>query len=236
MKKRHRLRLVGITYNQIESGVYALILEEVNGRRRIPIVIGYPEAQSIECKLQDIRTPRPLTHDLMKHIMDVFGLTLSCVDIRKLPTGVFAADLLMEGPDGELHKIDARSSDAIALAIRADAPIYTSAEVLDESGFLPREAVSEETQRIADEFSRMISDDPQDTRRRPGRIESFESLENMIGDDEGETEDVDAEILEFLGNFSDKEIEAQISKFAAEEKYEVAARLKNLLNKRRNPH
>ncbi|MDE5924770.1 MAG: bifunctional nuclease family protein, partial [Muribaculaceae bacterium] len=66
MKKRHRLLLIGITYNQIESGVYAVILEEENGDRRIPIVIGYAEAQAIECKLQEVKTPRPLSHDLMK--------------------------------------------------------------------------------------------------------------------------------------------------------------------------
>ncbi|MDE5552534.1 MAG: bifunctional nuclease family protein, partial [Muribaculaceae bacterium] len=138
MKKRHELKLIGITYNQIESGVYALILEEVNGARRIPIIIGYPEAQSIECKLQNIKTPRPLTHDLLRVIMESFELTLLCVDIHKLDNGVFAADLVMQDKDGNLRHIDARSSDAIALAIRTGSPIYTDAEVLEESGFLPR--------------------------------------------------------------------------------------------------
>ncbi|MDE5772900.1 MAG: bifunctional nuclease family protein [Muribaculaceae bacterium] len=135
MRERHELKLIGITYNQIESGVYALILEEVGGNRRIPIIIGYPEAQSIECKLQNVRTPRPLTHDLIKYIMESFGLSLTCVDIHKLPNGVFAADMIMEGPDGSLHHIDARSSDAIAIAIRTGSPIYTDAEVLAEAGF-----------------------------------------------------------------------------------------------------
>lgn len=138
MKSRRQLRLIGITYNQIESGVYAVILEEVGGNRRIPIIIGYPEAQAIECKLQEVSTPRPLTHDLLKNVMESFKLHLSCVEIHKLPNGVFAADLVIEGPDGSLQRIDSRSSDAIALAIRTGAPIYTSAEVLEESGFSPR--------------------------------------------------------------------------------------------------
>lgn len=217
MKKRHKLRLVGITYNQIESGVYALILEEINGNRRIPIVIGFPEAQAIECKLQEIKTPRPLTHDLMKSIMNVFDIKLSCVDIKRLSNGVFAADLVMESQDGELHKIDARSSDAIALAIRTGAPIYTTEDVLEEAG-----------------VHRPSIPSPLEEASLAMKVESFDSIEEII-DAEGENPDnVDAEIFEFLSNFSDKEIEAQIAKFASDEKYEIAARLKNLLNRRRN--
>ncbi|MDE5808109.1 MAG: bifunctional nuclease family protein [Muribaculaceae bacterium] len=136
--ERHKLELVGITYNQIESGVYAVILREAGGERRIPIIIGYPEAQAIECKLQDVVTPRPLTHDMMINFMTSFGISLKEIEIKRLPTGVFAADLVFS--DGENTRIvDARSSDGIALAIRAGAPIYTSDEVLAEAGFLPEE-------------------------------------------------------------------------------------------------
>lgn len=136
--ERHRLELVGITYNQIESGVYAVILREVGGTRRIPIIIGYPEAQAIECKLQEVATPRPLTHDMMMNCMNEFGITLKEIEIRKLPSGVFTADLVFS--DGNITRIvDSRSSDGIALAIRAGAPIYTSEEVLLEAGFNPGE-------------------------------------------------------------------------------------------------
>ena len=136
--ERYRLELVGITYNQIESGVYAVILRQAGGNRRIPIIIGYPEAQAIECKLQEVVTPRPLTHDMMMNFMDEFGIRLKEIEIRRLPSGVFAADLIFT--DGtSTHIVDSRSSDAIALAIRADAPIYTSAEVLDDAGFDPDE-------------------------------------------------------------------------------------------------
>lgn len=139
-----RLELVGITYNQIESGVYAVILEQAGGTRRIPIIIGYPEAQAIECKLQEVVTPRPLTHDLMVNVMSSFGIVLHEVYIYKLPNGVFAAELTLSD-GGRKHVVDSRSSDAIALAIRVGAPIYTSADVLEEAGFDPNESKQAET-------------------------------------------------------------------------------------------
>lgn len=135
---RIRLELLGITYNQIESGVYAVILREAEGNRRIPIIIGYPEAQAIECKLQEVVTPRPLTHDMMMNFMSEFGISLKEIEIRRLPSGVFAADLIFT--DGtNTHTIDSRSSDALALAIRAGAPIYTSEAVMEEAGIIQGE-------------------------------------------------------------------------------------------------
>lgn len=229
MKKRHRLKLIGITYNQIESGVYAVILEEVNGDRRIPIVIGYAEAQAIECKLQEVKTPRPLTHDLMKSILDTFSLRLQAVEIYKLPNGVFAANLIIEGPDGDLQHIDSRSSDALALAIRADAPIYTSSEVLEEAGFRPRNAPKKSDSNLSDEELFLQGIVPDDT--KVITIETFENIEQVISDENIIPEEADKEILEFLSNYSRKEIEKQITKLAAEEKYEVAARLKALLKR-----
>lgn len=142
--ERYRLELVGITYNQIESGVYAVILRQQGGTRRIPIIIGYPEAQAIECKLQEVKTPRPLTHDMMINMMQTFGITLKEIEIHRLPSGVFAANLVFT--DGiQTRTVDSRSSDGIALAIRAGAPIYTSEEVLNEAGFEPDEKENMET-------------------------------------------------------------------------------------------
>lgn len=142
------LQLVGITYNQIESGVYALILGEVDGNRRIPIVIGYPEAQAIECKLQEIITPRPLTHDLMTVMLHSLGATLQKIVIRKLPSGVFAAYIHLLTLSGEQIQLDARSSDAIAVAIRVNAPIYTTEALLQEVGFVAERRHNAE-QRVA---------------------------------------------------------------------------------------
>lgn len=230
MKKRHELRLIGITYNQIESGVYALILEEVNGERRVPIVIGFPEAQAIECKLQEVKTPRPLTHDLMKTLIETFHLNLLCVDIYKLPSGVFAANLVIEGADGEIHKLDARSSDAIALAIRTGSPIYTTADVLDEVGIYPHNRQRRSDMTNSDQIEAVGKDLNIEKPSSRVSIESFADIErvassNVVVDDE--------DILLFLRNFSDKEIEVEIARFAAEEKYEAAGRLKKILNKRR---
>lgn len=137
--EKRLLTLVGITYNQIESGVYALILQEKDGTRRIPIVIGSSEAQSIECKLQDIVPPRPLTHDLTVNIMRAYGLEIREIEIKRIDGGIFAADILMT--DGERNLvIDSRSSDAIALAIRMGAPIYTTESVLEAVGVERRAA------------------------------------------------------------------------------------------------
>ena len=138
-----RLELIGITYNQIESGVYAVILQQAGGTRRIPIIIGYSEAQAIECKLQEVRTPRPLTHDLMASILSEFGITLREIVIYRLDSGVFAAELVLS--DGSrTHIVDSRSSDAIALAIRVGAPIYTTPKVLSEAGFEPDDSKAPE--------------------------------------------------------------------------------------------
>lgn len=160
MEKKFRLELIGITYNQIETGVYALILQQENSNRRIPIIIGAPEAQAIECKLQDVNPPRPLTHDMTASIINVFGITLKEIEIRRLANGVFAAYLVMT--DGiSIRKIDARSSDAIALAIRVGAPIYTSQSVLDEAGFYSNEPDTLETQstKPREESIETMSDD-----------------------------------------------------------------------------
>lgn len=131
------LKLVGITYNQIESGVYALILEGKESKKRLAIVIGYPEAQSIECFLQQIKTPRPLSHDLMSAIITKLNAHLSYIYIHKLPAGPYAAELHLVDEIGRKIVLDSRSSDAIALAIRMDAPIFTSSELMDKEGFDP---------------------------------------------------------------------------------------------------
>jgi len=127
------LMLAGITYHQMNAGAFVLVLQEVKGDRRLPIVIGTNEAQSIECKLLEIITPRPLTHDLMVNIFRAFGLQLKYVVIRRMESGVYAADLHLRLEQRSIV-IDARSSDAVAIAIRMGVPIYTTAALLDEAG------------------------------------------------------------------------------------------------------
>ena len=156
MQTKHRLELIGITYNQIESGVYAMVLQQVGSNRRIPIIIGFPEAQAIECKLQEIKTLRPWTHDIMINTLKSFGIRLDSVTIKQLPNGVFAADLNFT--DGQRSfEIDARSSDAVALAIRCDAPIYATDEVIREAGFDPDEIKKDKTQDVKEEYTSQSS-------------------------------------------------------------------------------
>ena len=131
-----RLNIKGISYSQTQSGAYALILSEEDGERKLPIVIGAFEAQSIAIALEkDIRPPRPLTHDLFKNVFNSFNIVVKQVIIHKLVDGVFYASLICENNDKE-EIIDARTSDAIALALRFSAPIFTYKNILEKAGLI----------------------------------------------------------------------------------------------------
>jgi len=129
-----RLNIKGISYSQTQNGAYALILSEVDGDRKLPIVIGAFEAQSIAIALEkEIKPPRPLTHDLFKNFSDRFEIVVKQVIIHKLVDGVFYSSLICERDKIE-EIIDARTSDAIALALRFNAPIFTYRNILDKAG------------------------------------------------------------------------------------------------------
>ena len=124
--------ILGLSTSPASGGAYALILKEVNGNRRLPIIIGAFEAQSIALEMEGIKPPRPLTHDLMKNILESTGHELSEITISELKDGTFYARLIFEA-----QEIDARPSDAIALAVRFGAPIFVIDKVMEEAGFLP---------------------------------------------------------------------------------------------------
>ena len=129
-----RLNIKGISYSQTQSGAYALVLSEVDGSRTLPIVIGAFEAQSIAIALEkEIKPPRPLTHDLFKSFADRFKIKIKQVIIHKLVDGVFYSSLICERDKIE-EIIDTRTSDAIALATRFNAPIFTYENILDKAG------------------------------------------------------------------------------------------------------
>ena len=129
-----RLNIKGISYSQTQNGAYALILNEVDGDRKLPIVIGAFEAQSIAIALEkEIRPPRPLTHHLFKNFADRFDIVVKQVIIHKLVDGVFYSSLICERDNIE-EIIDTRTSDAIALATRFNAPIFTYENILDKAG------------------------------------------------------------------------------------------------------
>jgi len=129
-----KLTIKGISYSQTQNGAYALILNEVDGDRKLPIVIGAFEAQSIAIALEkEIKPPRPLTHDLFKSFADRFDIVVKQVIIHKLVDGVFFSSIICERDKIE-EIIDARTSDAIALALRFSAPIFTYKNILDKAG------------------------------------------------------------------------------------------------------
>lgn len=135
-EERVELVVMGLSFNQIRDGAYALMLAEVNGPYRIPVVIGAAEAQAIAVKLENIITPRPLTHDLFSSMGQSFGIRLIEVFIYNFEDGIFSATLLMENNSGERVEIDSRTSDAIAIAMRMQAPIYTTRDILVRTGFI----------------------------------------------------------------------------------------------------
>lgn len=139
-----RLNIKGISYSQTQNGAYALILSEVEGERKLPIVIGAFEAQSIAIALEkEIKPPRPLTHDLFKNFADRFEIIIKQVIIHKLVDGVFYSSLICERDKIE-EIIDARTSDAIALALRFEAPIFTYKNILDKAGIFLKGDESEQ--------------------------------------------------------------------------------------------
>lgn len=125
--------ILGLSTSPHANGAYALILYEVDGKRKLPIIIGGFEAQAIALKLENIKPPRPFTHDLFKSVADVFDLHVNEVIIDELHHETFYAKVVCE-MDGIVHEIDARPSDAIAIAVRFRSPIYVTEEIMEEAG------------------------------------------------------------------------------------------------------
>ncbi len=130
-----KLKVLGLSYSQTQTGAYALVLAEENGERRIPIIIGGFEAQAIAIELEALKPPRPLTHDLFVNFAMAFKIEILEVTIHRLEEGIFYSELLCDNGSTRI-KIDARTSDAVALAIRFGSPIYTTSEILDKAGII----------------------------------------------------------------------------------------------------
>lgn len=151
--------ILGLSTSPSSAGAYALILKETNGKRKLPIIIGAFEAQSIALELEGMKPPRPLTHDLMRNIIDTFAVSLNEVCINELRDGTFYAKLTIEGLS-ETYEIDSRPSDAIALAVRYGAPIFVGEEVLNEAGVVSEDeddSTEEPVKEEATEIKKPIS-------------------------------------------------------------------------------
>ena len=141
MDKR-RVEILGLSTSSSSGGAYALILRESDGPRRLPIIIGAFEAQAIALELEGIKPPRPMTHDLFKNVVDAMGHSVTEVTITELRDGTFYAKVSIDTAVGD--EVDARPSDAVAVAVRYGAPIYVSEEVLREASFTPEGEEDEE--------------------------------------------------------------------------------------------
>ncbi|HOO98330.1 MAG TPA: bifunctional nuclease family protein [Bacteroidales bacterium] len=177
--KRIRLKVMGMSYSQTQSGAYALLLIEENGTRRIPIIIGGFEAQAIVIKLENLEPPRPLTHDLFKKFADQFNIAVTEVMIHKLEDGVFFSQLVCNDGKNE-YSIDSRTSDAVAIALRFGCPIYIDEEIMEKAQLTnsPAEAESE------------TGAEQDNSHQQPGKFDTFsdDELFKMI-DEAVKTED-----------------------------------------------
>jgi bifunctional DNase/RNase len=177
--KRVKLKVMGISYSQTQSGAYALLLIEENGERRIPIIIGGFEAQAIVIKLENLEPPRPLTHDLFKKFADRFNIAVIEVMIYKLEDGVFFSKLLCNNGEKE-YSIDSRTSDAVAIALRFACPIYISEDILEKA----------QISNAPSETDTVVSGESESKRKPSSKYDSFtdEELYKMI-DEAIKTED-----------------------------------------------
>lgn len=200
--KKVQLDIVGLSYSQTQSGAYALVLGEVNGRRRLPIIIGAFEAQAIAIEIEKMTPSRPLTHDLFKSFADSYHIQIQEIIIYNLVDGVFYAKLICT--DGKkTQEIDARTSDAIALAVRFNAAIYTYEFILASAGIIIE----------GNDFLFLENIDPLSPESVPGKAENMPK-------DEG------------FSSLSTEELQKKLQEALAEEAYEKAARIRDELNKR----
>lgn len=199
--KKVKLDIVGLSYSQTQSGAYALVLGEVNGRRRLPIIIGAFEAQAIAIEIEKMTPSRPLTHDLFKTFAQIYNIEIREILIYNLVEGVFYAKLICT--DGTtIQEIDARTSDAIALAVRFNAAIYTYEFILSSAG-------------IVIEGNDFLF------------LENMDNLSKEQG-----TEDISNIPSSNYKSLSVEELNQKLQEAIAEEAYEKAARIRDELNKR----
>ena len=204
-----KLSIKGISYSQTQNGAYALILNEVDGERKLPIVIGAFEAQSIAIALEkEIKPPRPLTHDLFKNFAERFDIVVKQVIIHKLVDGVFYSSLICERDKIE-EIIDARTSDAIALALRFNAPIFTYKNILDKAGIY------------------LKSNPNPDAKHDPTDIDDVLSNPETFGHTDESNQSGDQ-----YRQYSIAELNELLEKAVEQEDYEKAAKIRDEISKR----
>lgn len=198
-----KLNVLGLSYSQTQSGAYALVLSEEEGDRRIPIIIGGVEAQSIAIQLEELEPPRPLTHDLFKSFAEAFAVHVLEVVIYRLEEGIFYAELVCERA-GTRVRIDSRTSDAVAIALRFQCPIYTTEEIIEKAGIvLTLEGETPETS-VKDEPREKTSSEIENS--NPYQDYSIQQLNSLL-DEAVRDEDYEraSQLRDEIGRRKDKE-------------------------------
>lgn len=155
MENRVKLTVLGFSFNQTQSGAYGLVLSEEDGVRRLMVIVGTPEAQSIAFKLQDSAPPRPLTHDLIKTILSQLSVTLREVEIYKYEDGIFFSRIILEQED-KVIQLESRTSDAVAIALRTQSPIFTTEEIMKTHAIIFDENAIKETAKEEENIKKEV--------------------------------------------------------------------------------
>jgi bifunctional DNase/RNase len=203
-----KLEIVGLSYSQTQSGAYALVLGESKGKRRLPIIIGGFEAQAIAIEIEKMKPSRPLTHDLFKSLTEAFKIDLKEVIIYNLVDGIFYAKLICTDGENEVE-IDARTSDAIALAVRYECDVFTYEFILSQAGIMIE----------GNDFV------------------FLENLENKDSDEDGDEDEIEEiqnepKKSKALNSLSDSDLKKQLDEALRDEAYELAAKIRDELSKR----
>ncbi|MFT6815281.1 MAG: bifunctional DNase/RNase [Sphingobacteriales bacterium] len=203
-----KLEIVGLSYSQTQSGAYALVLGESKGKRRLPIIIGGFEAQAIAIEIEKMKPSRPLTHDLFKSLTEAFKIDLKEVIIYNLVDGIFYAKLICSDGENEVE-IDARTSDAIALAVRYECDVFTYEFILSQAGIMIE----------GNDFV------------------FLENLENKDSDEDGDEDEIEEiqnepKKSKALNSLSDSDLKKQLDEALRDEAYELAAKIRDELSKR----
>jgi len=202
-----RLQILGLSSSQSQSDSFALILEEEEGNRRLPIIIGRFEAQAIAIEIEKVASTRPMTHDLFKSLATQFQFKLNEVVISDLREGIFYAEMVyIDEREGKKVIVDARPSDAIAIGLRFDAPIFTTETIMREAGITTTNTSEEGAQTKEQESYAEGGDEPKKKKTKKKAL----SLESM----------------------SVTELEAEMEKAVVDEDYEKAAKIRDEMNKR----
>jgi len=199
--KRRELKILGLSYSQTQVGAYVLVLADKKGSRKLPLIIKPLEAQRIALELEGIKSPRPLTHDLIKSMTDSFGIDIQEVYIYSLAEGVFYTKIITTNGIEEVE-LECTAGDAIALSVIYNCPIYTTSEIMSSAGIIVNDDGSD-----VDEYEIEIDEyEDEDDEVIPERIVSIEDLEKMMNEAiENEEYEIAAELRDRIQELKDKQ-------------------------------